>query len=279
MPKPSQSSKGGKLKVIAAIPCFNTENFIAGVVLEAKKYVDQVIVIDDGSDDGTAEAAKAAGALVISHGANRGYGEAIKSCFEAAKKHSADSLVILDGDGQHHPGEIPLVLAPILQGEADLVIGSRFIQAEKPQGNCPELAIDSLISRNPDSKNLPADYPVTTMPKYRSFGINVINLLSNLSSRVKVSDVQSGFRGYGAKALQGFLLSEQGMAISIETLLEAKRMNLRIKEVPITCSYPPSRLDIKAIEHGLGVALATLMLRFYYAVRRAYRRLKCRLFR
>ena len=111
-------------KIVAAIPCFNAEHFIADVVSKAKKYVDGVIVIDDGSHDGTAEVARAAGALVVNHGTNRGYGEAIKSCFETAKANAADVLVILDGDGQHKPDEIPLLLAPILKGEADLIIGS-----------------------------------------------------------------------------------------------------------------------------------------------------------
>ena len=122
-----QLSQETRPKVIAAIPCFNTEPFIADVVFKAKRYVDQVIVIDDGSHDNTAEAARAAGALVINHGANRGYGEAIKSCFEAAEANAAEILVILDGDGQHKPDEIPLLLAPILKGEADLIIGSRFL--------------------------------------------------------------------------------------------------------------------------------------------------------
>jgi len=120
-----------QLKVVAAIPCFNTEPFIADVVTKAKKYVDQVIVVDDGSTDGTAEAAKAAGATVISHGMNKGYREATKSCFAAAKANAADVLVTLDGDGQHNPDEIPSVLSPVLNKEADLVIGSRFLQPEQ----------------------------------------------------------------------------------------------------------------------------------------------------
>ncbi|MBA7692844.1 Undecaprenyl-phosphate 4-deoxy-4-formamido-L-arabinose transferase [subsurface metagenome] len=108
----SQPSQDSGAKVIAAIPCFNTERFIDDVVSTTKKYVDQVIVIDDGSDDSTAEAARAAGALVINHGINRGYGEAIKSCFKAAKANAADILIILDGDGQHNPDEIPKLLSP-----------------------------------------------------------------------------------------------------------------------------------------------------------------------
>lgn len=99
-------SKAIPLKTIAAIPCFNTEGFISDVVSRASKYVEQVVVIDDGSHDGTAERAKGAGAIVVSHSVNRGYGEAIRSCFEVAKANAADVLAILDGDGQHNPDDI-----------------------------------------------------------------------------------------------------------------------------------------------------------------------------
>jgi len=217
---------------VAAIPCFNTQPFITGVVAKAKEHVDQVIVIDDGSGDGTAEAARAAGALVTTHDTNRGYGKAIRSCFEAAKTNDADILVILDGDNQHNPDEIPLLLKPLLKGEADLVIGSRFLTDE------------------------------VTMPRYRKFGISVITLLFNLGSETKVSDAQSGFRAYDKKVFQSLSLAETGMSVSIETLVKAKRSGFRIKEVPIHCHYPSSRLSIKAIKHGLGIIFAMLRLRF-----------------
>lgn len=218
-------------KIIAAIPCFNADRFIADVVAKAKKYVDLVIVIDDGSHDDTAEAAKAAGALVINHGFNRGYGEAIKSCFEAAKANTADVLVILDGDSQHNPDELPEVLAPILNKEADLVIGSRFLSRQ------------------------------TNMPQYRKFGIDVITFVYNFGSRVKVSDAQSGFRAYHRKILDAFRLTEKGMGVSIETLVKARKMDFVIKEVPIHCHYTPSRLNLKAIKHGLSVAFSVIRIR------------------
>ena len=227
----SQPSRDSGAKVIAAIPCFNTERFIDDVVSTTKKYVDQVIVIDDGSDDGTAEAARAAGALVINHGINRGHGEAIKSCFKAAKANAADILIILDGDGQHNPDEIPKLLAPMLQGEVDLVIGSRFLASEY------------------------------NMPKYRRFGIGVITSLWNFGSKVKVSDAQSGFRAYTKKIFETFPLSEKGMGISIETLEKARRKGAIIKEVSISCFYLPSTLNLKAIRHGLRVALAVVKIR------------------
>lgn len=220
-----------KPKVLAAIPCFNTEPCIADVVSKAKEYVDQVVVIDDGSHDGTAEAARAAGALVINHGTNRGYGEAIKSCFEAAKANAADVLITLDGDGQHNPDEIPQLLAPILQGEAGLIIGSRFLTNEH------------------------------NMPRYRKFGISVITFLWNFGSKVKVSDAQSGFRAYSKKIFENSSLSEKGMSISIETLEKARRKRTIISEVPVSCLYISSPLNFGAIRHGLSVALAVVKIR------------------
>ena len=218
-------------RILAAIPCHNTETFIADLATKAKKYVDQVIVIDDDSSDNTVRAARAAGALTINHATNRGYDEAIKSCFEAARANDADVLVIIDGDGQHNPGEIPRLLAPILRGEADLTIGSRFCTSE------------------------------VNMPRYRKFGIRVITLLFDFGSRVKVSDAQSGFRAYNKKIFSNLRLSEKGMSSSIETLEKARRRGATIREVPISCLYAPSTLNLKAIRHGISVAFSVARIR------------------
>jgi glycosyltransferase involved in cell wall biosynthesis len=220
-----------KLKVIAAIPCFNTEHFIADVVSRARKYVDQVIVIDDGSHDGTAEAAKVAGALVIKHSINRGAGEAAKSCFETAKANAADVLLTLDGDGQHNPDEIPQVLAPVIESEADIVIGSRFL----------------------------GDY--SSMPEYRKFGINVITSLYNIGSRVKVSDAQSCFRAYSKKAIDSLNIAESGFGFSVQLLIEARRRGFIIKEVPISCIYHEASHSLNPVVHGLGVAFTVVKIR------------------
>ena len=232
--KSSLPSKNSKPKIIAAIPCFNTESSIKELIARAKAYVDQVVVVDDGSRDGTATAARAAGAFVKSHRKNGGYGEALKSCFEAAVSHSADVLVILDGDGQHNPDEIPKLITPLVNKEADLVIGSRFLQ--------------------------PAQQ--TAMPRYRAFGINVITFLFNIASRKKVSDAQSGYRAYSKRVFEDLVLTEKGMGISIETLEKAIKKGADITEVPISCFYVQSRLNWEAIKHGLSVALSVIRIRF-----------------
>jgi glycosyltransferase involved in cell wall biosynthesis len=231
MPRSSQPPHGSRAKVIAAIPCYNTELSIGNVVTSARKHVGRVLVVDDGSRDSTVEAAKAAGASVVSHGANRGYGEAVKTCFQAAKADGTDILVTIDGDGQHNPEEIPLLLAPLLRGEAQVVIGSRFLPGK------------------------------VNIPRHRRFGISVITWLFNFGSAMKVSDAQSGFRAYSKEIIDTFFLSENGMSISIEILEKAKRRGAVIKEVPISCLYIRPTLNMKAIRHGLGVALSVVVIR------------------
>ena len=218
-------------KIIVAIPCLNTGRTIGRVISGAKKYVDKVAVINDGSTDNTAEQAEAVGAMVVNHAVTQGYGGAIRSCFEAARTENADIVVILDGDGQHDPDDIPAVLAPVLNGQADVVIGSRFL----------------------GSKN--------SVPGYRKFGIKVITSLFNFGSRGKVSDAQSGFRAYSKKIFEIYALSEEGMGISIETLEKARRKGAVIKEAPISCAYNTSVFTRKTISHGLSVAFSVVRIR------------------
>jgi glycosyltransferase involved in cell wall biosynthesis len=225
-------------KVVVAIPCFNEEKFIGDVVSKTREYVDQVIVVDDGSTDDTVKVAQNAGAEVIRHEVNKGYGESIQSCFRAARRSSADILVTLDGDGQHNPDDIPGVLAPIINGEADLVIGSRFLRLS---------TLDSQLKTN--------------IPRYRKFGIDSITWLYNLGSQLKISDAESGFRAYSARLLDAFPITEKGMGGSIEILIKARNKGFAIKEVPISCLYHSQGSTLNPISHGLRVVLTVIKLR------------------
>jgi glycosyltransferase involved in cell wall biosynthesis len=215
--------------IIACIPAYNEEKTIAKIVLKTKKYVDKVIVCDDGSTDMTAEIAEALGAKVIRHERNKGYGAALASLFMAAREENASAMIILDADLQHNPDDIPKLLSSIIKGEADIVIGSRFL----------------------DGKG--------KLPKYRSLGIIGITKLINRVSYEDITDAQSGFRAYSKKAIYSITPSEQGMGASTEILLKAKNHALRIKEIPIEITYDVEKPSTQnPILHGLDVVLSTV---------------------
>ncbi|MBM3118684.1 MAG: glycosyltransferase family 2 protein [Chloroflexi bacterium] len=233
-----------RYKIIAAIPAYNEAGFIGEVVSKAKRFVNEVVVIDDGSTDNTARTARSAGAIVIAHNANKGYGEAIKSCFKVATMEGADILVILDGDGQHDPNDIPKLLAPLLTKEADMVIGSRFLPpAQLTQGT-------QQTQR-------------TNIRRYRKFGINTITFLLNLGSKTRVSDAQSGFRAYSRRLLDALSPTEKGMAASVEILIRAREKGFVIAEVPISCVYHSQSSSLNPVIHGLSVALTVIKLRLF----------------
>jgi glycosyltransferase involved in cell wall biosynthesis len=221
--------------VVVGIPAFNEENSIARIVIEAQKHAEEVIVCDDGSSDLTAQIAERLGAQVIRHKQNKGYGAAIKSLFQQALTLGADVLVTLDGDGQHNASEIPQVLKPIINGKADVVIGSRFIDQ---QGTAE-------------------------MPAYRKLGAQVITKLVNGSASTGVKDSQSGFRAYNRQAIERLSVSEAGMGASVQILLEASKRNLKITEVPSTCKYETcndSTSTENPFTHGLGVIMSLIRL-------------------
>lgn len=212
---------------MAAIPAYNEARTIGSVVLSAAQYVDEVAVVDDGSTDGTAWIAERAGATVIRHDENRGYGAAIRSCFDYARTNGTQALVILDGDGQHRPEAIPRVLKPVQEGRADISIGSRFLKA------------DSL----------------SKVPRYRRIGIRVLTKLTNsgASLRARVKDAQSGFRAYSRKAVDALDPRERAMGASAEILWDADKRGLKIVEVPIHVDYDVDGSSQGPVRHGLSV--------------------------
>ncbi len=206
--------------IIIGLPAYNEERAVASVVLQAREYADKVIVVNDGSTDNTTRIAGLAGAEVIEHGENRGYGAAIQTILTEAGKRNADILVIIDADAQHNPDEIPQLIEAVRSG-SDVVIGSRQLHRE-------------------------------AIPGYRRLGQKVLAKFTNIASRQNLSDTESGFRAYSRKAIAEMELKQQGMAISAEIISEASHRGLKISEVPISVSYEDVSSSQNPIIHGLG---------------------------
>ena len=220
------------LKIIAGLPMYNEEETIGTVIVNVLEHVDEVICVDDGSSDSSARIAEACGAIVHRHRVNRGYGGALKTLFAKARESEADCLVILDSDGQHNTEDIPKMLEPIISGEADFVIGSRFVDGGGSED----------------------------MPAYRRLGIKVITAASNLSSDLSIQDTQSGFRAFSKRAIQRLRFDSEGMELSLEMLEDAHEKELKIKEVPTLIRYDvPKGSSFTALSHGFTV-LAWAML-------------------
>ena len=217
------------MKIIIGIPAFNEEKNIASIITKLMNITDTIIVCNDGSSDLTSEIAEKMGAVTINHKKNLGYGGAIRSIFLKAKELDGDILVTFDADGQHRIEDIEKVIKPIINQEADLVIGSRFLDSCEKE-----------------------------VPQYRKVGIKVITKITNASIKEQLTDSQSGFRAYSRKIVNELNPSELGMGISTEILIKASSKNFKITEVPIKILYSGDTSTHNPISHGSSVILSTI---------------------
>jgi len=217
------------LKLIIGIPAFNEEKNIASIITKLMGITDTIIVCNDGSSDLTSEIAEKMGAVVINHEKNLGYGGAIRSIFFKAKEMDGDILVTFDADGQHRVEDIKTVIEPVINQEADLVIGSRFLDESEKE-----------------------------VPQYRKVGIKVITKITNASIKKQLTDSQSGFRAYSKQVINELNPSELGMGISTEILIKASSKNFKILEVPIKIIYSGDTSTHNPVTHGSSVIISTI---------------------
>ena len=213
---------------LVCIPAYNEEKIIGDIVKRSKLYSDKVIVCDDGSTDNTAKIARESGAQVITHKKNEGYGAAIITLFDAARNEDADIMITIDGDGQHNPGQIPILISTLQENNVDVVIGSRFLDN------------------------------TSDTPGYRKRGIKIITSAANFGADFKVSDSQSGFRAYSKRAIDSIHPTETGMTVSTEILLKISNKGLSVAEIPITVSYDGKTSTEHPVPHGIVVLMNTL---------------------
>lgn len=196
------------MKIITVIPAYNEANHIGPVIAKLKSYVDEVIVVDDSSHDNTYELAKLAGAVVVRHIINRGQGAALRTGTQLALDRGADIIIHFDADDQFQAEDIPEMLAPLRNGSADAVLGSRFLTKKS---------------------DLPKIKEHLIMPLAR--------FINRLLFNIKLSDPQSGFRALSRASAQKLNIEHDGMAHCTEIIYKLFKNGDRVVEVPITVVY------------------------------------------
>ena len=215
--------------LIVIIPAHNEDRFIGSVVLKARCHAADVVVVDDGSRDATAEVAQAAGARVVRHERNLGKSAALNTGLALVSGPSPRAVVFLDADGQHHTDDIPRLVAPVLAGEADMVVGSRF-----------------MGQRN-------------ATPRWRQAGQVALTAFTNALSGTTLADSQSGFRAFSPRALQQLCFGQSNFTAESEMQFLAQEHGWKVLEVPVGMTYAegPKR---NPVTHGMGVVDGILRL-------------------
>jgi glycosyltransferase involved in cell wall biosynthesis len=225
------TSAAAPLRIVAVVAAFNEAPHIAEVVAGTRPHVAAVVVVDDGSTDGTAAAAAAAGAEVIRHPANRGKGVAVRTGLTAVTGRGFSHVLLLDGDLQHRPADVPALVAEAVASGADVVVGARTF--DKAQ-----------------------------MPRSRYYS-NVIGswALGGLIG-VSIGDTQSGFRLIRLAALDGIPLSSTGYEIETEMLIRLARRGARVREVAVALAYDGAPSKLRPVRDTTRTCFLALYYRF-----------------
>lgn len=196
---------GERLRILAILPALNEVETVRDVVNEVRSALEcDVLVVDDGSRDGTSREAMSAGASVIRHPFNLGVGAAIGTGIAFARDHGYGAAIQIDADGQHDASSARILLSPILDASADLVVGSRFASGYSVSGA-------------------------------RAFGMRYLSRVVSRRIGVVITDTTSGFRAFGPKAIDKFAENypTEYLSDTVEALLDANDAGLRIEERPV----------------------------------------------
>jgi len=197
------------MRVLTAIPVYNEERHLAGVLHEVRRYTSDILVVNDGSTDHTAKIlAQTPDLHVITHPQNRGYGAALSSAFAFARRQDIDVLVTMDCDGQHEPARIPVLLEAM--HHCDIVSGSRYLR----------------------------DFRQDTLAPHDRFQINR-QITAEINARLGLSltDAFCGFKAYRRDALERLDITETGWGMPLQLWVQAARADLRVKEVAVPRLY------------------------------------------
>jgi glycosyltransferase involved in cell wall biosynthesis len=233
----SNSKKNTSGSIFILIPAFNEAKNLTAILPiipdEIQGIPVNILVIDDGSSDDTSLVAEKYGALVAIHTTNRGGGAALNTGYSLVKKLNALYVVTMDADGQHNPEEIPKLAAPIINNEADLIIGSRIL------GSCDEYS------------------------RIRLYGVNLFSKLINIMQGSKITDCSSGFRAFNKIILEKCVLVQEQYHTA-ELIIETAKRGYRIEERPVNISARLSGKSKKGRDIKYGLFFLRTILKTWF---------------
>ena len=226
-------------KIIVVMPAYNAAKTLK-ITYDAIPHqtIDQIILVDDGSTDKTLEIARELQLTVFVHTRNFGYGANQKTCYAEALKEGADIVVMLHPDYQYDPTLLPEIVAPIKAGEADIVLGSRFLAG-------------SALKQG--------------MPWWKFLGNKFLTKLENWTLRLNLSEYHTGYRAYSRRTLEEipFSLNSDKFVFDQEMLVQATHLGFRIKEVPVPTKYFPEASNASLVDSIIyGLSILHLLSRF-----------------
>ncbi len=212
------------------VPAFREETVIAETVTELRRLYPDVVVVDDGSPDGTGEMARGVGAVVLRHLINRGQGAALQTGIEYALRRGAEIVVTFDADGQHDPADIETLAEPIAHGEADIVLGSRFLGRAEGISWTRWLMLKGAV------------------------------LFSRAVTGLSITDTHNGLRAFSRRAARRLDILQDGMSHASELLDQISRMELPYREVAVHIRYTEySRAKGQSSLHSVRVLTSYLL--------------------
>jgi glycosyltransferase involved in cell wall biosynthesis len=225
-------------KVAVVMPAYNAEKTLARTFADIPKgCVDDIILVDDASRDGTVEEARRLGLHVVVHATNRGYGANQKTCYRTALDRGAEIVVMVHPDHQYDPAVIPHLIGPLLADECDAVFGSRMLGGRPMQGG---------------------------MPKWKYLGNILLTAIENATFLIYLTEYHSGFRAYGRKYLESIDVeaNSDGFVFDTEIIAQGMAKELKIREIPIETRYFDEASQISfgpSVRYGLAI-LKTMLL-------------------
>lgn len=196
------------MRFLVAIPVHNEQQYLDSVLSCAKRFADDILVVNDGSTDGSADKARAAGVMVLDHPTNHGYGRALRSAFEYAADNGYDIVITADADKQHPPRYIPVFLYHM--HDYDIVSGSRYLAAQ--WDDTPTLPERARVNR-------------------------IVTPVINAVTGYRLTDTFCGYKAYRVDALRRLDLKEDGYAMPLELWIQAAKHGLTVKEIPVSLIY------------------------------------------